>query len=139
MLPATHKASNPYDHYAIAARKRLVGHVSESVIGHLPKEILRITQFLILYGAVIKDKILHTHYCRSPLVQGGLEISIEVEAKIEYSQKNKTIITKYEALVNQYYKEPVDGAFENITTTALKDIQNIDSDQDSDKDEENLE
>ena len=36
--------------------------------------------------------------------------------------QNKDTLTRYEACVNQYYKEPVDGKFEDVTATILDDI-----------------
>ena len=34
---------------------------------------------------------------------------------IEYSDEKKQAIKKYEALINEYYKEPVQGEFEDAT------------------------
>ena len=50
---------------------------------------------------------------------------------MECNLQNKDALTRYEALVNQYYKEPVDGKFEEVTATILNDI-------DSDTDEETV-
>ena len=57
----------------------------------------------MLYGAVVTVKVLDTHPCKSPLVQGGLEIPIQVIVKMEYNLQNKDALTRYEAYVNQYY------------------------------------
>jgi len=74
ILSTIHERSNPYDCYAIAARKSLPGTLAvESTVGHLPKEISRLTSFIMLHGAIVVVKILNTHHRRSPLVQGGLE------------------------------------------------------------------
>ena len=62
-----------------------------------------------MYGPVVTVKVLDTHHCRSPLVQGSLEIPIQVIVKMERNSQNKDTLSRYEALVNQYYKEPVDG------------------------------
>ena len=132
VLPTIHERTNPHDRYAIAARKRLTGCIGESTVGHLPKEISRVTRFIMLYGAVVTVKVLDTHHRRSPLVQGGLEIPIQVIVKMECNSQNKDALSRYEALVNQYYKEPVDGKFEDVTATILNDI---DSDTDEEADE----
>jgi len=61
ILPTIHERSNPYDCYAIAARKSLPGTlVVESTTSHLPKEISRLTCFIVLHGAVVIVKILNT-------------------------------------------------------------------------------
>jgi len=95
-----HERSNPYDRYAIAATKSLPGTlVVESTVGHLPKEISRLMRFIMLHGAaIVVVKILNTHH-RTPLVQGGLEIPIQVIVKVEYSPQNKDALFKYESLV----------------------------------------
>ena len=131
-LPTIHERTNPHDRYAIAARKRLTGCIGESTVSHLPKEISRVTRFIILYGAVVTVKVLDTHHHRSPLVQGGLEIPIQVIVKLECNSQNKDALSRYEALVNQYYKETVDRKFEDVTTTILNDIE---SDTDEEVDE----
>ena len=118
VLPTIHERTNPHYRYAIADRKRVIGCIVESAVGHLPKEISRVTRFIMLYR-------------RSPLVRGGLEIPIQVIVKMECNSQNEDALTRYEALVNQYYKEPVDGKFEDVTTTILNDIH-------SDTDEETV-
>ena len=104
-------------------------------VGHLPKEISRVTRFIMLYGAVVTVKVMDTHHRRSLLVQGGLEISIQFVVKMEYNSQNKDAISRYmyKALVSQYYKEPVEGNFKDIITTILDDI---DSDTDEETDDE---
>ena len=81
-------------------------------------------RFIILHGAIVVVKILNTHHRRSPLVQGGLELPIQVIVKMEYHPQNKDALFKYDSLVEQCYKEPgVDGKFEDITKTVLKDLE----------------
>ena len=77
----------------------------------------------MLRGAMVVVKILDTHHHRSPLVPGGLEIPIQMTVKMEYSSQNKDALFKYESLVEQYYKEPVDGKFDDVTDTVLKDLE----------------
>ena len=47
---------------------------SRRTIGHLPVEISRTTKFLLDGGAEDIVKLTKTHFRRSPLVQGGLEV-----------------------------------------------------------------
>ena len=84
------------------------------------------TCFIMLHGAIVVVKILDTHHCRLPLVQGGLEI------------QNKDALFKYESLVEQDYKEPVDGKFEDVTDTVLKDLGS-DADEETDDEAEDTE
>ena len=131
VLPARHEASNPHDQYAIACMKILPGGLFESVVGHLPKEVSRFTRFIILHGARVSAKIVAVNHRRSPLVQGGLEIPVEVTVEMDFSEDNKISILKYEALVNERYKEPIDGKFEDATQSILEDLKLASDEEDS--------
>ena len=54
---------------------------------------------------------------RSPLVQGGLEIPVQVTVQMPYADNNRLCLDKYKALVRENYKEPVDGKFEDATNS----------------------
>lgn len=124
-LCTIHESDNVYDRFAIAARKRLPGSpLIESTVGHLPKEISRITRYIMLYGAIVSVKVMDPHHRRSPLVQGGLEIPVQVNVVMEFSAQNEKALSRYEELVRQSYKEPVDGKFDDITDSVLQDIEN---------------
>ena len=66
-------------------------------------------------------------------MQGGFEIPIQVIVKTDCSPQNKDAIFKYESLIEQYYREPVDGKFEDITVTVLDSMK---SDADKETDDE---
>ena len=137
LLSTIHERGNRYDRYAIAARKALPGTIAvESTVGHLPREISRFTCFIIQHGALVIVKVLDTQHRRSPLVQGGLEIPIEVTVKMDYSPQNKDAFFTYDSLIKQHYKEPVDDNFDDITDTVLKDLE---SDADNETDDEVVE
>ena len=67
-------------------------------------------------------KVVDTQHRRSLLVQGGLEIPVEVTIAMECSDKNQLYIKKYESLVSEKYKEPVEGRFEDATADILRRI-----------------
>ena len=48
------------------------------MIGHLPREISSATRFFLLRGGMVYLKVTYENYRRSPLIQGGLEIPVEV-------------------------------------------------------------
>ena len=123
VLPAKHEDSNIHDPYAIACTKRMPGHLLPSVVGHLPKEIARIIRFIILHGARVTAKVVDTHHRRSPLVQGGLEIPVEVTIAMDFTSKNEVAIKKCESLVKEKYKEPVQGKFEDVTAAILERLK----------------
>ena len=82
-----------------------------------------------MHGAVVTVKVIDIHHRRSPIVQGGLEIPIQVTVKMEYSEKNKDALTKYESLVAWYYKEPVDGKYEDITRNVLDSLDSSEEEE----------
>lgn len=113
----------------IAARKILPGSITESTVRHQPKEVSGVTRFILLCGATVTFKVLDIRHRRLPLVHGGLEIPVQVTVKLDYNPQNKAAIVKYDALVQQLYKESVDGKFDDIAKTVLKDMaENTDSD-----------
>lgn len=78
----------------------------------------------MLYGAIVTIKVVDTQYRRSPLLQGGLEIPIQVTVKMDYNQENKDAIAKYKSLVEQQYKEPgEDGNYEDVTASVLQELE----------------
>ena len=48
------------------------------IVGHLPMEISHSSAFLLLRSAVITGVLTYTHYRRSPIVEGGLEIACKL-------------------------------------------------------------
>ena len=53
---------------------------------------------------------------RSPPVQGGLEIPVQVTAEMDLTERNKAVLEKYKQIVVSNYKEPgIDGHFDNRT------------------------
>ena len=71
---------------------------------------------------------------RSPLIQGGLEIPVEVAVAMPYSEK---ALEEYRRLVNDHYEEPVDGNFRDYTKDILSAIDNTDeSDTDTDPEDD---
>ena len=90
------------------------------VVGHLPREISRFTRFIILHGATVKVKVIDAKYRRSPLIQGGLEIPVEVEVQMESSSENQQALSKYKTLIAENYQEPVNGKYVDATPDILK-------------------
>ena len=105
-LDTIHEENNPHDRYAVAAIRETVSRLTPVVVGHLPREISRFTRFIILHGATVKVKVSNTKYRRSPLIQGGLEIPIEVELHMENSAENQQALSKYLTLRAENYYEP---------------------------------
>ena len=70
-------------------------------------EISRATKFLRDRGAEVSVTIIGTHYSRSPLVQGGLEIPCNLTANLPgYSARNHVLLQKYLEIVSGLYVEP---------------------------------
>jgi len=86
-LDTIHKENNPHNRYAVAATRKTVSQLTPVVVGHLTWEISRFTRFIILHGATVKVKVSDTKYRRSPLIQGGLEIPVEVEVQMKTNKR----------------------------------------------------
>ena len=89
VLGAKQEPGNAYDRFAITCTKRLPSRLTESVVGHLPKEVSRYTYYIILHGAKVTATVMDTHHRRSPLVQGGLEIPIQITVEMDLTEKNR--------------------------------------------------
>ena len=76
----------------------------EQIVQHLPLELCRFTKYLLYRGAVFITKLTSTHYRRSVLVQGGLEIPCQVKAEMIATEKNERSLAHYLDLVNKNYK-----------------------------------
>ena len=123
LLRCSHERNNIYDRYAIAANKRLRGRLVDSIIGHLLREISRATRFFLLRGGMVHLKVTDENYRRSPLIQGGLEIPVEVICEMDDTPRNRAIMERYKTLVTTQYKEPgQDGKFDDCTKDVLEEL-----------------
>ena len=68
-----HEAENFYDIFEVKICKQ----GNDATVRHLPMEISRITKYILQRGAQVKA----THYRRSPLVQGGIEIPCKISCQ----------------------------------------------------------
>ena len=57
VLKAKQEPSNCHDMYAIACTKKLPSRLTVSTVGHLPKEVSRLTFYIIPHGtrAILRD------------------------------------------------------------------------------------
>ena len=75
------------------------------IVGHLPMEISRVTKFILDSGAIVTTKLSSPKYRRSPLVQGGFEISCIVMVEMLDTVANNRLLDKYLELLNSLYEE----------------------------------
>ena len=74
--------------------------------GYLPREISRVTKFLLDRGARMTAILTSVNYRRSPLVQGGLEIPCRVKITMANTKKCDQILDRYLDLISTLYTEP---------------------------------
>ena len=74
----------------------------------------------------MKVKVSDTKYRRSPLIQGGLEIPVEVEVQMENSSENQQALSKYKTLIAENYHEPINGKYVDATPDILKALYSED-------------
>ena len=78
--------------------------------------------------------VTDTHYRRSPLIQGGLEIPILVTVKMDCSRS--THLNAYKSFVAEKYSEPVNGNFCDSTTDIPKKLRLEDNSSSSSESDE---
>ena len=101
-LNCFHEEGNTFDRFAIKVYEK----DKNEIVGHLPMEISRVTKFLLDGGANVFAKLTSTHYRRSPLVQGGIEIPCAVTVSMPGSVINQLLMERYKQLVETLYTEP---------------------------------
>ena len=77
-----------------------------SLMRHLPKEISRITKFMLQMGARVQTTVTGKHCRCSPLIQGGLEVSCLATVTMPGSIMKHLLIARYEKLLGELYLEP---------------------------------
>ena len=117
-LTCHHEENSAFDIYPIK-------NVTESnqIVDHLPREISPITNFLLDCGTKFRFTLTSTNYCRSPLVQGGLEIPCKLPATVKIDM----ILGRYKELVRELYCKPkeVRGSFLALTTGAVPEPSKV--------------
>ena len=74
-LRGARELRNQHDPYAVALTKD--GGIT---IGHISREISRVTNYFLLHGGIITAEVKSTRPRVSPIEQGGLEIEVTVRA-----------------------------------------------------------
>ena len=77
-----------------------------TMVAHLPSEISRITKFITYRGAAVSVMLAATHYRRSSLVKGGLEIPCKVSVSMRRTSLNLLLLERYKELSEELYIEP---------------------------------
>ena len=101
MLDCLFENGNVYDMFAVKTCDE-----SGRMVGHLPRELSRITKFIIDRGAKVTAQLLGTHYRRSPLIKGGLEIPCKISIAMPGTCVNLLLLERYKKLCEQLYLEP---------------------------------
>lgn len=102
-LICLHEPGNAFDRFAI----KTVSENGETV-GHLPKEISRITKYFLDRGASMYCTLSSEHYRRSPLVKGGLEIECQGVIETRATILQAKLTSRYLDLVKDLYTEPTE-------------------------------
>ena len=89
-------------------------------------EILRVTKSLLDRGAIVPAKSTSTHYRRSHLVQGGIEIPCVVTVSMPGTVINQLLMERYKQLVETIYTEPKEeknfGTFLQLENIGEQDL-----------------
>ena len=72
-----------------------------TMVGHLFHEVSHITKFIIDRGATVSVLLTGTHYRRSPLVKGGLEIPCKISVSVRGTCLNLLLLERYKQLTEE--------------------------------------
>ena len=95
-LVSSHGKDYPYEFFAI----KEADIASTMIVGHLPMKNSRVTKFILDRGARVYAILTSTNYCKSSLVQEGLEIPCHIEIHMFSTVKNKELVQIYETFVD---------------------------------------
>ena len=104
-LNCYHDPGNSFNIFAI----KTFSHGSLQPVGHLPREISRLTKFILDRGAEVEAKLTSNQYRCSPITQGGLEIPCTVNIKMPATILNRNLLKRYEEMVLHLHAEPKGG------------------------------
>ena len=96
-LSCSHEKQNLFDMFAIKTCRLS----DNKTVGHLPREISRATKYLF-DRAKITATLSSSHYRRSPLFQGGLEIPCSVKVCLPDNIKGDMLIGKYKEIIERW-------------------------------------
>ena len=121
-LNCFHEEGNTFDRFAVKVCEK----GKNEIVGHLPMEISRVTKFLLDRGANVSAKLTSSHYRRSPLIQGGIEIPRFVTVSMPGTVINQLLIQRYKRLVETLYteskEEEILGTFLQLENTGEQDL-----------------
>ena len=121
-LNSLHEEGNTFDRFAVKVFEK----DKNDIVGHLPMEISQVTKFLLDRGANVSAKLTSTHYRRSPLVQGSIEIPCVVTVSMPGTVINQLLMERYKQLVETLYMEPKEeeilGTFLQLENTGEQDL-----------------
>ena len=123
VLKAKQESGRRYDCFGITCNKTLSSMSHWVCCRESPKRSVKTYSVLttLFYFARNSQQWLWTLTMegRLAVVQGGLEMSIQVTVEMDLSEKNWQCLDKYETLVGEKCKEPVDDKFEDATDSQL--------------------
>ena len=102
LLDCFHEQGNDFDYFSIKTCKK----DDNEIVGHLQREISRPTKFLIDRGSRVTAQITSSHYRKSPLLQGWMEVRCKVSVTMPGTIKNHLLLDRYKELVEKLYCEP---------------------------------
>ena len=86
--------------------------------------------FIIYHRVAVLVRVVDVNHRRSPLVQGGLEIPIEVSILMPHSDVYKHALETYATLIS---KESVNGRFADVAANILVGMASSTDESDTEK------
>ena len=90
-LNCFHEEGDTFDRFAIKVCKK----DKNEIVGHLLMEVSWVTKFLLDRGANVSAKLTSSHYRRTPLVQGCVQIPCVVTVSMPGTVINQLLMERY--------------------------------------------
>ena len=114
---------NIHDNFAVTGYATLPGIARTCVVGHMPRELSRHIWFALDLGARVIGKVIFEQFRLSPLLQGGLEIPVEI--KVEWENETALHILK-EKVSSLNVQEVYKGDSKEILREILAEDHDVD-------------
>lgn len=120
--------SNPHDQFAVAGQTTSLNgrHVT---VGHVPREISRHVWYALEYGATITGRVTDPIPKRSPLIQGGLEIRLEITVVWDDYAKTEILKNKLHSISFDGYSDESNQILTEMGVETSQSESEIDSSQ----------
>ena len=110
-----------HDPYVVTCKMKSKEKLMDETVGHFPKELPQAAWLFTERGRKISGNAFEEKYQSSPIPNGGLEIMLEVELKIE--DKKRKILKRFQDIIKNNYQNNENTGHYSIYDPAVSNLQ----------------